>query len=95
MLSVHILSPLKLVILHPMPTELTAAIPLVPPRRDPGVRGLQSTHRGPLYPQSAGPPLAQQVPEMQRLPGPAGGQVLQQGRQRLLQGGFFQVSSFQ
>ncbi len=62
--------------------------------RNPSVRGLQSAHRGPLYPQSAGSPLAQQVPEMQRLPGATGGEVLQQGRQRLLQGGFLQVSSF-
>lgn len=63
------------------------------PRRNPRLCGLQSTHRGPLYSQSAGPPLAQQVPEMQRLPGATGGEVLQQGRQRLLQRGFLQVSS--
>lgn len=56
---------------------------------------LQSTHRGPLHPQSAGSPLAQQVPEMQRLSGAAVGEVLQQGRQRLLQRGLLQVSSFQ
>lgn len=56
------------------------------------MRWLQSTHRGPLHPQGAGPPLAQQVSEMQRLPGAAGRQVLQQGRQRLLQGGLLQVS---
>lgn len=62
-------------------------------RRNPSVRRLQSAHRGPLHPQSAGPPVAQQVPEMQRLPGAAGGQVLQQGRQRLLQRGFLQVSA--
>lgn len=53
---------------------------------------LQSTHRGPFHPQGAGPPLAQQVPKMQRLPGAAGRQVLQQGRQCLLQGGLLQVS---
>lgn len=57
------------------------------------MRGLQPAHRRPLHPQSAGPPLAQQVPQMQRLPGATGGQVLQQGRQRLLQRGFLQVSS--
>lgn len=60
--------------------------------RNPRLCGLQPTHRGPLYPQSAGSPLAQQVPEMQRLPGATGGEVLQQGRQRLLQRGFLQVS---
>lgn len=52
------------------------------------MRRLQSTHRGPLHPQSAGSPLAQQVPEMQRLSGATVGEVLQQGRQRLLQRGF-------
>lgn len=59
--------------------------------RDPRVRGLQPTHRGPFHPQSAGPSLAQQVPEVQRLSGAAGGEMLQQRRQRLLQRGFLQV----
>lgn len=59
--------------------------------RDPRVCGLQPTHRGPLHPESAGPPLAQQMPEVQRLSGAAGGQMLQQRRQRLLQRGFLQV----
>lgn len=63
------------------------------PRRNPRLCGLQSTHRGPLYSQSAGPSLAQQMPEMQRLPGATCGEVLQQGRQRLLQRWFLQVSS--
>lgn len=61
--------------------------------RNPSVRGLQSTHCRPLYPQSPGPPLAQQMSKMQRLPGPAGGEVLQQRRQRLLQGRLLQVNA--
>lgn len=61
--------------------------------RDPSVCGLQSAHRGPLHPQSAGQTLAQQVPQVQRLPGSAGREVLQPGRQRLLQGRFLQVST--
>lgn len=77
-----------------MHTESSVNCCVVIPCRNPSLCRLQSTHRRPLYPQSTGSPLAQQVPEMQRLPGAAGGQVLQQGRQRLLQRRFLQVSSF-
>lgn len=70
------------------------SLPVVLPlNRDPSLCRLQPAHSGPFHSQSVGPPLAQQVPEMQRLPVPAGRQVLQQGRQRLLQRGLLQVSN--
>lgn len=64
----------------------------LPLSRDPSVCGLQSAHRGQVHPEGPGPALALQVPQVRRLPHAAGRQVLLQGRQRLLQGGFLQVS---
>ncbi|XP_049688336.1 LIM/homeobox protein Lhx3 isoform X2 [Accipiter gentilis] len=61
------------------------------PGRDPAVRRLQPAHRGQVHPQGPGPALAQQVPEMLRLPDAAGREVLQPRGRRLLQRGLLQV----
>lgn len=63
------------------------------PGRDPPVRRLQPAHPGQVHPQGAGPALAQLLPQVRRLPHAAGRALLLPGRQRLLQGGFLQVSS--
>lgn len=60
--------------------------------RDPAVRRLRPAHPGPLHPQGAGPPLAQQVPQVHRLPRAPGRALLQPRGERLLQGRFLQVS---
>lgn len=65
----------------------------VPPGRDPPVRRLQPAHPGQVHPQGPGPALAQLLPQVRRLPDAAGRALLLPGRQRLLQGGFLQVSN--
>lgn len=60
--------------------------------RDPTVCRLRPAHPGPLHPQGSGPPLAQQVSQMQRLSHTAGRALLQPRGERLLQGRLLQVS---
>uniref|UniRef100_A0A8D1E6L8 LIM homeobox 3 n=1 Tax=Sus scrofa TaxID=9823 RepID=A0A8D1E6L8_PIG len=59
--------------------------------RDPTVCRLRPAHPGPLHPQGSGPPLAQQVPQVQRLPHAAGRALLQPRREPLLQGRLLQA----
>lgn len=75
-------------LLCPVPPDRVSTLP----RRNPALRRLQPAHRGPLHPEGAGPALAQQVPEVPRLPGAAGREMLQPRGERLLQGGLLQVS---
>ncbi|PNJ53627.1 LHX4 isoform 3, partial [Pongo abelii] len=59
---------------------------------DSPVRRLQPAHPGQVHPEGPGQTLAQLLPQVCRLPDAAGGQVLLQGWERLLQGGLLQVS---
>jgi len=59
----------------------------------PQVWRLSGADFGPLYPQGAGPNVAREVPQVQRVQRPAQRQVFRPQWPGLLQGGLFQVST--